>query len=78
MPTTGTSLQSGDGLPCHTAPGLLVMTLLDVGTGALHELAEDADSYELRHDDHWRAIDDNFEAVQQSTLVAVPLSHIIV
>ena len=56
------------------------MTLLDVGTDRdeLHELAEDADSYELRHDDHWRAVDDSLEAIQQSTLVAVPLSHSIV
>lgn len=29
VPTTGTGLAAGDGLPCHAAPGLLVMAPLD-------------------------------------------------
>ncbi|MEZ3172443.1 hypothetical protein ABNG03_17785 [Halorubrum sp. RMP-47] len=33
MPVTETGLQTGDGLPCHAAPGLLVMVPLDSGAG---------------------------------------------
>ncbi len=29
VPATGTGLTAGDGLPCHAAPGLLVMAPLD-------------------------------------------------
>ncbi|WP_123619188.1 hypothetical protein [Halorubrum sp. CSM-61] len=38
VPATGTGLQSGDGLPCHAAPGLLVMAPLDAGVGTRHLL----------------------------------------
>jgi len=33
VPATGTRLQAGDGLPCHAAPGLLVMAPLDADAG---------------------------------------------
>lgn len=38
VPVTGTGLQAGDGLPCHAAPGLLVMAPLDGGAGMRHVL----------------------------------------
>ena len=33
VPTTGTGFSAGDGLPCHAAPGLLVMAPLDASVG---------------------------------------------
>ena len=33
VPTTGTGFNAGDGLPCHSAPGLLVMAPLDASVG---------------------------------------------
>ena len=33
VPTTGTGFHLGDGLPCHAAPGLLVMAPLDASVG---------------------------------------------
>ena len=33
VPATGTGLHAGDGLPCHAAPGLLVMAPLDASVG---------------------------------------------
>lgn len=40
VPITGTGLQTGDGLPCHAAPGLLVMAPLDGGAGTRRLLEE--------------------------------------
>ena len=33
VPATGTGFDAGDGLPCHAAPGLLVMAPLDASVG---------------------------------------------
>ena len=33
VPTPGTGFHAGDGLPCHAAPGLLVMAPLDASVG---------------------------------------------
>jgi|GEM_PF-566630 len=38
VPTTGTGFHVGDGVPCHAAPGLLVMAPLDGGAGTRHVL----------------------------------------
>lgn len=40
VPVTGTGLLAGDGLPCHAAPGLLVMAPLDGGAGTRRLLEE--------------------------------------
>lgn len=33
VPATGTGFSAGDGLPCHAAPGMLVMAPLDASVG---------------------------------------------
>ena len=38
VPATGTGFHVGDGLPCHAAPGLLVMAPLDASVGKRHLL----------------------------------------
>ncbi|PAU80865.1 hypothetical protein CK500_15175 [Halorubrum salipaludis] len=38
VPTTGTGFQAGEGLPCHAAPGLLVMAPLDASVETRHLL----------------------------------------
>jgi len=38
VPTAGTGFHAGDGLPCHAAPGLLVMAPLDASVGKRHLL----------------------------------------
>lgn len=38
VPATGTGFGAGDSLPCHAAPGLLVMAPLDADAGTRHLL----------------------------------------
>ena len=49
VPAMGTGFGAGDGLPCHAAPGLLVMAPLDASVGK-HELLETRQAQTLQID----------------------------
>ena len=50
VPATGTGFGAGDGLPCHAAPGMLVMAPLDASVGK-RELLETRRTQALDTDD---------------------------